>query len=1017
MSTSSSSLFDSLPARPPTPPREIAKAIDDAISFLDDSNEIEQLASKFGLESRNVNASEATPSSSQDTTAPSALTKKVGFSPNPVYFKISRPDQSSSSAVRLFKRSPSTAKDAKPLKSILKSSFAPPPSPEDLESKLSYFSPAEPGSFAKMLQSVCLQLAASSRTERLDAYLALNGTLQAYENVPDATAMLQKMRLLMQFLSRDIAWKDATDKLDTQMVTQALRLTMTILYSQELSEGLDDDFRHFLIDRSINVLEQTEMPKQIIKSHMCLLYQQRFRSPAMNSGRADRILTALQSIEDRCSGNSVVGYRLMIYERLLEQVQPLMLSRARDWLEHVFHGMLSSIKDVRSRAIETCTKAGLSLGQQTHASTVLCEMFDTEVEEGQTYLDYFMSRFSQTLADKETGCQVPQIWSSVILFFRSKRRPMEKWPSYKDWLSILQKCLNASDLNIRYQATLAWNKLVFATMPGGSTSKRQMAMLKTPIVSALEKANGDKSSKQFRQFALDSFNNLLHYGLRPGLSTEELDNAWDSFVEPVLSKLARSSGKARRHACQVLHGLLNGNVGVWNVDAALYATTIKPENLPKLDPKWVRTRLAKFLTLLEPMISQDMLYSEDESRAIDATWQSLMRAIADARSQEVRTTSELKEAVALLVAFFRRLWIGCSMTADRHLWIKKYVSMLDAAMVGVGVNSFTEDILVTTTEDLIEVAPTPSHRGAKHYNTPTSPLAILFGQFYRIPPGLAAGQTYFSSALTILERSLSAKVTAAASLDLLSRTLHIWTDSCGQGVDSSIRRELWIVVARSAIQALNVEQNRSMGQETQPLGHVLRNGVDLFIGGLNFEQHPRLSATLSDFYNTLSRNAKSGAGEGGVVVALMEPVAKALMDMGHQTHFNVRVDVATNMLEQSAWPKSRQALEQSRKLLWGVGLTPVKTSVFDPFEHVYGLIVGIMSEAYDDFDSGLEAVVDALQSLFDSVVNFLQTSPVFVLATALRKTQSGFALWVEDKQRKSSANVRVVGLVSLGIRG
>ena len=863
-----------------------------------------------------------------------------------------------------------------------------------------------------MLQSVCQQLAGPSRAERLDAYLALNGTLQAYENVPDATAMLQKMRLLMQFLSRDIAWKDATDKLDTQVVTQALRLTTFIVYSQELSEGLDDDFRHFLIDRSINLLEQAELPKQIIKSHMCLLYQQRFRPPAMNAGRADRILTALQTIEDRCSGNSVVGYRLMIYERLLEQAQPLMLSRARDWLGHILHGMLSSIKDVRNRAIEACTKAGLALGQQTHASTILCEMFETEVEEGQTYFDYFKLRLEQLISDKETGHQVPQIWSSVILFFRSKRRPMNKWSSYGAWLKILQKCLNASDLTVRYQATLAWNKLVFATMPGSATSERQMLMLKAPIISALEKASADKSSKKYRQFALDSFDNLLHYGLRPGLSTDELDNAWDSFVEPVLSRLARSSAKTRRHACQVLHGLLNGNAGVWNVNAALDAKPIKPENLPKLDPKWVRTRLAKFLILLEPMISQDMLYSEDESRAIDATWQSLMRAIADARSQEVRTTSELKEAVALLIAFFRSLWNGCTSTADRHRWIERYVSMLDAAMIGVGVNSFTEDILVTTTDDLIEVAPTPSHRDTKHHKTPTSPLAILFGQFYRIPPGLAAGQTYFSSALTILERSLSSKVTAAASLDLLSGSLHAWTDSCGLGADSPIQRELWIVIARAAIQALKAELNRSKGQEAQPLGHALRSGVDILTGGMVFESYPRLSATLSELYYAMSKTAKSCAGDGGVVLALMEPLAKAVMEMGPSINANVRVEVATNMLEHSAWPKSRQSFEQSRKLLWAVGLTPVKATVFDPFDHVYGLVVSIMSDAYDNFESGQESVVEALQSFFDSVVHFLQTSPVSVLATALRKMQSGLVLWVEDKQRMSSTNVRAVELVS-----
>lgn len=1011
MSAPSSSLFDSLPARPPTPPRDFAKAIDDAISFLDDSNEVEQLIAKAANPQCDLNASEVTPSSSQDITSLSTLAKKVGFSPNPVYFKISQPDQSSSPGARLSKRSPSTAKDAKPLKSILKPSYAPPPSPEDLESKLSHFSPAEPESFARMLQSVCKQLGGTSRSVRLDAYLTLNGTLKKYENVPDTTAMLQKMRLLMQFLSRDIAWKDSGDKLDTQMVTQALKLTNAILFSRELSEALDDDFRHFLVDRSLVVIEEPDMPKQVVKSHMHLLCQQRFLPPIMNSGRADRILTALQSIEDRCSGNSIVSYRLMIYERLLDQQSPLMLSRARDWLEHIFHGMLSSVNDVRSRAIETCKKAGLCLGQQAHVSSMLCEIFETE-RDGQTYLDYLISRLLQMTSDKEHGYQVPRIWSAVILLFRSKRMPLDKWTSYQTWLSVITKCFNASNLTVRYEATLAWNRVVFATMPGAGTTKAQMNALRIPIIRALEKQSTDKSSKQFQEYVLATFYNLLHYGLRPGLSTEELDAAWDAFVEPVLSALVKSKGKGGHVACRVLGGLLNGNAGVWNRNAALEPTIIKPEDLPKLDPKWVRTRIARFLRLLEPIILQDVRRSSDDSRTMDATWQSLMQALADARIQEVRTTMEGKEAIALLIALFRRIWASCTPPIDLHRWLKRYAALLDVMMDGIGISSFTEDILATTTDDLIEVAPTPSHRPSKHHSAPMSPMVILLGQFYRCPAGLAPGDTYFSSAFTILERSLSCKATTGASLALLCRSLHTWTNICGLGEESPIRRELWIVVARAATRVLQADLKQTGMQDSQPPGYVLRSGMDIFARGLVFEHHLRLTSTLSGMYNTLIDSAKSKAVEGGVVYAVMEPLAKTLTDPTGQRHSNTMIHIATQMLERTSWPKTRQSLEQARKALWGVGVTPTKTTIFDPFEHVYRLIVSIMSEAYNAFGNSQYLDIEALQSFFNAVIHFLESSPIILRATALRKIQDGFVAWIEDSSQKTSSNEQITTLVS-----
>ena len=1015
MSTSASSLLESLPLRPPTPPRDISKAIDDAISFLDDGNEVEQLTSKPRLEQQVIATSELTPTSSQDTTSLSTLTKKVGFSLHSIDHKNSRPEQLSSPSTRLAKGSPSSAKDAKPLKSILKPSYAPPPTPEELASGLGYFSSTEPQTPTKMLLSACQQLAGPSRSQRLDAYSTMNGALQAYENVPETTALLQKIRPLTQFLSRDIISKDSCDTLDTQIVNQALKLTSAILHSQELSHALDDEFRHFLLDRCIAVLEQTYVPKQMVKAHMHLLTQQRFRAPVMNSGRADRILNALQAIEDRCSGNNVVATRLTIYYRLLEQAPAVMLTRARDWLEHVFHGMLSSIKDVRIRAIDACTKAGLLLGLQPHAAKVLSEMFETEVEDGQTYCDYLRIRLLEMISANETGQYVPQIWSAVVLFYRSKRRPLEKWAQFKSWLTIIQKCLNASDLTIRYQSTLAWNKLVFAIMPDSSTPKQTMTMLKLPICSGMDKRGTDKYSKQVRSFALNSYYNLLHYGLRPGLSNEELDNAWEAFVEPVLSSAVSSGGKGWFLTCHVLHGLLNGNSGVWNGEAAMQLDAIKPEDLPKLDPRWVRSRLAKILKLLEPAIFQSMLCANDANGALDATWHALMQALADARKQEVKTTIDLKDAIALLVGLFRRLWNGCDpkhLVVEGGYWIERYVALLDTMLVGIGAGPFTEDILATTMEDIVEVAPTPSHRPSKHHSAPKSPLVILFSQFYRPPATVVISTEYFSSAHKVLEQSLACKASSTASLDLLCRSLHAWTNIKSPVVGLEIESMLWVVVAAAAIRRLKVEIKQSNSQESQPLGQALRSGMDILIYGLRMKKCYKLPEKVSELYHVLVDTAKSGAGEGGVVLAVLEPFAKALRDASEEMTFRERAVAVTSILESNNWPKQRQSMEQARKALWGVGLTPLKNTVFDPFDHVYSLIVELMSDAYDKLDCFEADDFKALRSLFTSILSFLESSPISVLATALRKVHSGFTIWIEDSASNTSALKDVADMVS-----
>ena len=1010
MLSSSSSLFDSLPTRPPTPPLKISEAIEDAISFLDDSNEVDRATSKsYSDDQRHDRASEPTPSSSQESTRTADAGKRVDFSPWPIYYNIAGLGLSSSPSAQLAKRSP-LIKTAKPLKSILKLSDLPPPTPEDLDSKLSYFSPEVPGSFPKMLQSVVRQLASTSQLSRLDAYLALNGALKAYEDLPDVPTMVQKMDVFMQFLTRDMAWKDAEGRLDTNVINQALKLTCAILSRPRLSEALDDDFRAFLIERSIAVLEQAEMPKAIVKTHMHVLSQQRFNSLIMTPSRADKTITALQTIEDRCSGNSIIGMRLAIYLRLLERAPAVMLIRARDWLELIFHGMLSSVKDIRSRAIETCTQAGLVFGVQPHGCKALYELFEFEVEEGQSYCDYLCIRLIQMISEKENGAYVPQIWCAVIIFFRNRKKPLEKWLKFKSWISVMQKCLNSGDLSVRYQAFLAWNKLVFVTMPDSSTSKAMMSMLKSPLCSGMDKRGLDRYSKHVRWYALDSYYLLLHYAFRPGLTYEEYDSAWDTFLDPVASPMLKSGRTGHHTVCQILSGICTSSKGVWNVNAALESVPVKPEELPKLEPRWVRSRLGRILALLEPAIGKSMWSSPEANISLGSAWHSLMQSVADAGSQEVKTSNELKEAIALLIGLLRRVWNAYTVPPAgtvESVWLKRYVSVLNTTISTLGPGPFTEDILLTTREDSIEIAPTPSHRPSKHHGKPQSPLVLLLGQFYRPPKGSADDEVYENSATDLLQRMVSSRTDSAARLGLLSRSLHTLSEAPLSDTSYVLVARLWNPFARNAIDALQLEASILVGQESQNIGRGLRSALDVLSMGADLHAD---AASMIELYDTILAVARTKAGDAGPVIALMEPFAKRLIESGPSTSLETRMGLASHLLDNSLWPKTRQSLDHARKALSGVGLAPHKATVYDPFDHVHILVAELLTSAYhkaNDLD------VRAIQCYFDSVIKFLEGSPISLLAIAIRKVQSGLASWVEDTGSKTSTDGYLMDAVSL----
>lgn len=993
------SSFANLPARPPTPPRDVSKDVDNALRFLREGHDdTASDPSPAHLRPSTDTPPPRSPASSQ--TRSSANTKKVDFSPWPTYHNIPRPGQLSSPAARSLKQTP-LRHESKPLKSILKPASEPlPPTPDDLESKLSYFSPQEPGSFRKMLQSVLNQLASTSRDDRRDAYLALTGSLKMYEGVPEPQAIIEKIGLIQQFICRDIQWKDADGQLDSAIIQQAAALAGMLVFNPYVGPAFDNDFRIFLVDRSTAIIEQSDVSKAIVKNHMYLMAQQRFGPAVMTAPRADRLINAVQGIEDRCVGNSLISARLLIFQRLLETQPNTMLHRMRDWIEHLFHGMLSSVEDIRVRAVDTCSSAGLRLGTQMSAVKIVLELLnktDEESEDGQTYGDYFNLQLMQMTGQRDRIHFVPQIWGAIILLFRCKKKPIERWPKFRDWLLCIQKCLNSGDLEVKHKAAIAWNKLVFSVMPDSATSDAMRSMLGVPTTAALEKRGNDRHTQQSRQIGMDSYCNLLHYGLRPSLSHEELDTAWNLYVEPVLSNMVLPKNKSQHNACRILHGLLMKSNGIWNPNAAIENRAIKPEDLPRLDPRWIRTRLAKVIKILEPILVAGMWMMPDSNRAADSCWKLLMQAIAEAGSQEVKTSNELKDAIAQITNLFRRIWSTQTphrSEAEGSVWIHRYQSLLEQAVESLGSSHFVEDILAKTETDEIEAAPTPSHRLTKHVPVPYPAFVFLFALYYQPRNEIRSSGLYKDSAAWFLRILGNSKPSTSSNVGLLHRSLKF---ASKLQTNPEVSCQLWNAIAESTINVMRVNGPTS-GRDAQVMGIALSSALSILVEGLSLAQFANCKAKAIELYATICQSAKSYGHEGGVALGVMEPLAKLLNPKMDELSVPASLVIGRVLMENGVWPKNRQELDQSRKALWAISLELRKTPVFDPFEHVYTFFNGIMDRAYKAAETDPRAL-HALPDLLRESAHFLRRCPSSTLSVALRQVQGGFAIWAEDRQR------------------
>ncbi|KAK5009612.1 hypothetical protein LTR28_000186 [Elasticomyces elasticus] len=861
-----------------------------------------------------------------------------------------------------------------------------------------------------MLESIVQMLAGQSRSSRLDAYLTLNGALKAYDGMPTTDSLQTKMALFEGFILRDMdATMDTTNAPDTPMVMQALKLAAAFLYAEPLSTSLTDEFRRDLVDRSITALEDPIRPKAIVNHHMYLLAQQKFSKTTMTPARVEKMLTALHTIEQRVSGNSVIAARLVVYQRLVEQAPHTMTARVEDWLSHVFHGMLSSIKDVRMRAIETATQAGLALGTDLKATKAVVDFFSAGCSENDTYGQYFIVRLMQMISDKklnpELGPCTAQILAAVILFFRNPKRRVEQWPQFKDLLQVMQKCLNMSDLQVKYQANVAWNRLVFATELSGSTSKSMINMFKAPISNGLQKKGADKHTKQVRQIALATYCNLLYYAMRPNASHEELDLFWAEYVEDLLRPLIQSGSRDCALACRVMSSLLgNVSIHIWNKNQANEQESLKPEDLPRVDPRWTRLRIKRILSFIEPCLNAKMWQSKDlqlTSSPMGKLWRALSMALSDAGAQEVKVSLETKQATAHTLNLLTHIWsqpktLGDTQADDDYsAWFDRFRFLTEMLIVNLGPLNFTEKILARTEEEVFEAAPTPSHRSSKHHGTLYAPISHLF-RLFLAPPDTGSAPAFLQMARTLLKLCCDAKPSRNGKLELLALIDHAIDLQNAENTADAVRAQLWQVLAEFVRTLFcDVAQNVT-GQDSQQLGLDYSKAVKPLLAGMRY-MNASVRATACGLLDALVESIKKDAGKGGLVLAVVEPVAQLTAQTEPQIPLDGALVFASKLLLVVPIPANHQAMERGRKALWGSALPCPKLQTYDPFDHVYRMIVSVSLRAYTAYgDTSSGDVPTFLRAL----ALFLPRTPVSLLRTLLPKVQTGLVPWIRDEEQR-----------------
>lgn len=981
-----------LPTRPPTPPRD--SIFSKTSKPLSDANLVTSIAHRAALDTP-----EESPSSSADyfTNNSDKTSKRVGFSPWNKYHQPPSSSKRTASPDGTVKPLP-PSKELKSLKSILKPYDR--LTPSDPSGAIPH---AQADNFPAMLDSVTQQLAGTSRSSRLDAYMTLIGCLKAYENVPEPQAMANKMDLLAQFIRRDVcAQVPETGIVDSTLATQALKLLTIFLWTPSLADSLPDDFRAFVVEKSILTLEDPDMPKMIINHYMHLLATQKFRSKTMTNDRVNRLLTALDKVTDHIKGNGVVGQRLMVYQRLLTQTRSLMISRVGDWIDHLFSGMLSSMKDVRARAITFGIEAGLALGTTSTVSRAVMDVFNREPPDGKKFADFVSKRLNSMVNTKEEGTHVPQVWSVVVLFLRSRRHQLEHWEYMKTWLFIIQRCFNSSDTQVKFQAHVAWNRLIFAICPDTSTSPAMVTTLRQPIVSQLERKSSDRHARQTKQITYASYCTLLYYALRPSATHAQLDSFWDTYVSRTLPNCFLSNKADTDYACRVLIALFgNTQPSVWNENRANENGPIKPDELPRLDPKWTRLRAATVLKVFETILGSASWQKEDEREAwVLQAWRSFVRAIADAGNKEVKVSMESMNAIAHVLRVIKFFWAqrlaqpGPDPMPDVPVYLHRIRLLVNAAMDCLGPIPFTERRLLQSSQDSFEAAETPSSRSMRHNGVLRSPVVCLV-DFLRssAEAGPEAVDAYRKITTDLLQASLAITSSRRSQLKGLREwLLLILPDDAASPLSDIV---IWQSIAECAITSLTscgIPENAA--DSPSQVGHEYRDVVKVLEVGVKL-QSEGIASTWEKLHQNLHRQVKYEIGNGATVLADIEPLAGVLQleKLKHDAS-GLLLSCAASVVEHVLWPENRQVVEHARRHLWGPAPMSHKSLSFDPFDHLYTLVDHFLNDTYTNFSS---ISLIAITRLIAAVASLISSCPLSLRALLFKRIQKALAVWIEDE--------------------
>lgn len=846
-----------------------------------------------------------------------------------------------------------------------------------------------------MLESTLQQLAGADRESKIDAYIMLFRGLKASSNLPDRIALQQKLDVFLQFIQRDLCPKAPNGALDLTLATSAVKLLHTFLRHQGIASSIPNDFAIFLVDHCVRALQDEQAPKEVVRHLMNAMYLQNFGFEVMTSERVGRLVVALHNLENHMSGKSIVQGRILVYEKLVKQY-PQHMAAHSDWLQDLFTDMLSSAADIRSAAIRLGLHAAFSLNKDKRVVTRALDLLNLNLED-QRYVEHICERLNSMLESTEDCVSVPRVWSVITLFIPHP----DSWDYFKSWTTILQRSFNLANHQVKKEANLAWSRYTYRLFLDGRLGhKKTIRIVRDPLLMQVKR-------KALRESVLGSIRNFYYYACRPGMNLTMLDDIWDLGVAPLMQQLINHEDEGRAsimQAATLLTGLIDcSNRRIWKHDRIADFALIKDNELPAIEPKWIRANAARVFELVGPILEKGFIGLLGSANQYQSLWQALVASVASASAKDVKLHDDTAKFVASAFTFLLGVWKNGRTSNDSESYcpsqfldsIKDFILTLVKGL-GLLPNPFMDKQFVRSREDkFVLYASTTAHRPGKHQPVKRIPLHHLFILLSQLPSGIQDDDSlamFFDAVFSPFFAGKSESTQADISHELL-RLLP---------VDAYCAYGPWVLCASKVSTSLAQHQHSqsdngsmsggNLGPEYREIVKVLEQGLRS-TPNLPYERWVQL-------FRTLLFRVKSETGDAGVAIGVVEPLASVLKDLVPKevaAPTSKCLQATIELIIASTQPRDKLAVDAARRRLWGTSTAGARQASFDPFDHLYKLVGGMLDGLHansDSCNSELEAqLLSELKLFFD------RGHPQLVLR-ALVNIQDGISSWLEDKDHR-----------------